>query len=725
MTNKQAGGRPPFIRLVIPKGDPDLTNKVARNYIMCGWQVVSWPLGTKGDNTKWAEVEINLSNVDQYFPKGMRKNIGVRLGAFGLADGDLDCKEAVLLAEHFMLATDAIFGRRGKPRSHWLYYAPDAVGLPKAVLRFEDEDKGCLLELRWGTGGRAIQTIFPGSVHESGEEIEWSNNGEPAEVMYGTLLKAARHLAAACLLLRGWPTMKGGRHECAFITGAFLARAGLSLEEIEYMVRVVATAAGDDEVHDRWQAARSSAENTLAGQQTYGMPKMIEQYGEGRVKALAKILEYKTVDEDDTLERCNEKWCVVKFGGSVFVVERAMNEMTNQMGIELLRPREFTALYDNKRVGKKGLATWWFKHPERKQYTGLCFEPGQPRVIGGHFNLWREWGVAPAPGDWSLMRQHIKDVIADGNAAYETYIVRWLAWTFQNPGKQAEVALVLQGGKGAGKGVFALAIKRAFGDHGRHISTPDHLTGKFNMHLSDCALLFADEAWWPGDKKSEGNIKRLVTEPTLLIEKKRADSVEMKNCMHIIMAANAEWIVPASHDERRYAVFRVSNKYIGNFDYFEALHKERDNGGIGAMMHDLMNMDIGTWHPRRDVPRTKALSEQQQASLSPFEAAWFELIHDGRVPGLVDDSGVPKAPCSLLYKYMKELSPRLQPESPNTLGKKFDDVGCPRTRIKSKARARQMLPLAEARAAWDKLYGPQGCWDGDNAWSTLKAEEDM
>jgi AAA domain/Primase C terminal 2 (PriCT-2) len=56
-----------------------------------------------------------------------------------------------------------------------------------------------VLEIR-GDGG--LQTIFPGSIHPSGERIEWETDGQPAAIEAGELCRRARWLAAACLVRR-------------------------------------------------------------------------------------------------------------------------------------------------------------------------------------------------------------------------------------------------------------------------------------------------------------------------------------------------------------------------------------------------------------------------------------------------------------------------------------------------------------------------------------------
>jgi hypothetical protein len=99
-----------------------------------------------------------------------------------------------------------------------------------------------LLEVRVG-GEKGAQTVFPGSVHESDEEIRWDENGDPAKVDNDDLLKRARLLAAVCLIARYWPG-NGARHDAALSVGGFLARAGLLAPQIKYLVEAIARTAG-------------------------------------------------------------------------------------------------------------------------------------------------------------------------------------------------------------------------------------------------------------------------------------------------------------------------------------------------------------------------------------------------------------------------------------------------------------------------------------------------
>jgi hypothetical protein len=142
------------------------------------------------------------------------------------------------------------------------------------------------------------------------------------------------------------------------------------------------------------------------------------------------------------------------------------------------------------------------------------------------------------------------------------------------------------------------------------------------------------------DKKAEGKLQGLVTEKSVMIEPKFFNAAMAKNRVSICMAANSEWMLPASGDERRYAAFNVDNKYaVGQateevrIAYFDALHTEMyKKGGIEAIMDALLSMDLGDWCPRKEIPDTDALHEQKELSLKPLDKYWVHLLDSSYLP---------------------------------------------------------------------------------------------
>jgi hypothetical protein len=175
------------------------TLEIAIDYIRRGWPVV--PIAPRSKAPKllnWPSLRITEDEAPGYFAHP--GNIGVILGN-GLVDVDLDCAEAIDFAPEILKPTPAVFGRKSKPESHWVYSVES--GCPTEKLTDPLTGK-TIVELR-GDGG--LQTVFPGSVHPSGEPIEWFDDeafGDrvPAVVETERLRREVRKLAAYSLVKR-------------------------------------------------------------------------------------------------------------------------------------------------------------------------------------------------------------------------------------------------------------------------------------------------------------------------------------------------------------------------------------------------------------------------------------------------------------------------------------------------------------------------------------------
>jgi len=282
------------------------------------------------------------------------------------------------------------------------------------------------------------------------------------------------------------------------------------------------------------------------------------------------------------------------------------------------------------------LGEYWLGHRDRAQYRGVTFRPKGERVVDECLNIWQGWGLVPKAGDWGLIHWHMENVVAGGNAEFADYLMRWCARAIQNPAAQAEVALVLIGPKGSGKGTLGRCLQRIFGPHAFQVTSREEVIGKFNGHLQDCILFIADEAYWGGDKRCVGRLQGMITEPTLPIERKGVDLFQVPNYLHVLMLAEPGWVIPAGRYERRYAAFAVSNAKRGEREYFNALHHQIGEGGAEAMMWDLALMPLGDWHPR-EIPesllKSAALRDQQSHTLPPLEQWYLMLLHDAKLPG--------------------------------------------------------------------------------------------
>lgn len=258
--------------------------EAAVEYTRRGWRVVPIkPNEKRPEGAKWQNLRLTENELRQHFRLGA--NIGVLLGqpSNGLVDVDLDCPETSFLAPRFLPETGATFGRSSKEESHWLYVVNP---IPDIIQHETPAPEGAMLvELR-STGG---QTVFPPSIHPSGEAIYWNAKGDPANVETDELIRCVGKLAAAALLARSWP-QRGARNKTALSLMGGLFRAGWDTEDVKEFVIAVAEAAGDEEVGDRVLSAESTRDKVANDEQVTGWPSLIELLGKDVVSRVTKWL---------------------------------------------------------------------------------------------------------------------------------------------------------------------------------------------------------------------------------------------------------------------------------------------------------------------------------------------------------------------------------------------------------------------------------------------------
>ena len=217
---------------------------------------------------------------------------------------------------------------------------------------------------------------------------------------------------------------------------------------------------------------------------------------------------------DPVLAKMNADYAVVKVGGKTRVV--SMEDNLTYPGCKVpvystvadfcafhMNPKK-VVVGDDDKARRVGLGRWWINHEERRQYDGIVYAPGaDAKATRGKLNLWSGFGCAPRKGDFDPYLAHLRDNVCSKVEEHSEYLLNWMAYAVQHPGRQGEVAVVMRGKEGVGKGVLAKEFGRLFGSHYRHISQAGHLTGHFNAHLQQCSVLFADEAFFAGDRSHE------------------------------------------------------------------------------------------------------------------------------------------------------------------------------------------------------------------------------
>lgn len=471
--------------------------------------------------------------------------------------------------------------------------------------------------------------------------------------------------------------------------------------------------------------------------------------------ALRQIERAKEDAIDPMLRLLNEKHAVIAdIGGKCRIISEVMDPVLHRTKISKQSFDDFRNRYRHIKVTvgfneagqpiQKAAGAWWVDHPQRRQYETIVFAPGSE--IEEAYNLWRGFAVDALPGKLhESFLLHLRNNLCRGNEEHYSYLIGWMARAVQHPDSPGEVAVVLRGKRGTGKGFFVKTLGGLFGRHYLQVSDSKHLVGAFNAHLRDTVLLFGDEAFFAGDKKHESVLKTLITEEQIIIEGKGVDAEASPNYVHLCLASNEEWVVPAGLDERRFFAIDVGDDHKQDHAYFKQLKEDLDNGGRSHLLHFLLTYDLSNFEVRI-VPQTKALQEQKQLSMSPENTWWFDKLWEGRIfrgdtewrDSMLKDSVYQdyieemktqgrnfRMPRSNFGKFLKKVMP--QPPS--------KDDEWPRTKqetrdvpfinesgheiiTRKRATVYYFPPLAELRAFWDENFGGPFEWphyQGDQA----------
>ena len=434
--------------------------------------------------------------------------------------------------------------------------------------------------------------------------------------------------------------------------------------------------------------------------------------------AMRQISRAKEEVEEPWLRKMNDKYMVIgNLGGKCRVVEEVYDPMMKRKKLTKQTFNDFRNRYCNQtiQVGKShvGVGHWWLQHPDRRQFEYITFQPG--RSDPEAYNLWQGFACDSLPGENHLpFLNHIRHNICRADPSHYDYVVSWRARAVQKPDTLGETAIVLRGKSGTGKSFFAKHFGRLFGRHFLQVSDAKHLVGAFNAHLRDCVVLFGDEAFYAGDKKHESVLKTLITEEQRVIEQKGVDAEPSPNFTHLILASNADWVVPTGPTERRFLVLDVGDEHKQDVRYFGELDKKMQNGGMENLLYYLLNLDISGFNVR-NVPQTKALMDQKLHSLTPFQEWWHYRLKEGALLSHQDE-WESTVSCEQLHQdYLLHVRQFQQKYigNPTRLGR-FLSTMCPEDfPVRRRMTSGNSRPyfyifpeLAVCRAHWEELFGP-------------------
>lgn len=545
--------------------------------------------------------------------------------ASGPVDVDLDCEEALFFARVFLPPTPAVFGRKTKQRSHYLYRAAESDFAKKA---FNDPlDRSTIIEIR-ADGGH--QTVFPGSIHETtGELIEWSEHAFPdvPRVEMEKLDFAVKKIAIAVLVARHmWS--EGQRNEiCKHLAGMFYYLEW-SEEETKSLISAVMEYTGDTDRTRLRTVSITYAKGEKGGKVT-GSNTLRSFLADDRL--VERILEWAGSTQAALLQDYNERFAVVSVEGKfriaeTMVLERGAPPVFFGKDDFLNITATDTVEIEEKKISRSRL---WLANPRRRAYRSVDFMPGVEDT-SPILNIWTGWAIDPDPqGSCQAWLDLLYYTICGADDRTYEWMLHWFANIVREPQKKSMTAPVMIGVQGAGKSLLMDYFGRILGPTYIKVTNEEHIYGRFNKHLATALLLHSEEALFGGDKKHRGIIKSLITDETRIFEPKGIDAKHVKNFLRLAMTSNEPHAAPAEVGDRRFTVIDMGDRKAEE-KIWRAVLEELEKGGPASLFHHLLNMPYDPIIARTNL-KNDALSVMKQINLDPIAAWWLETLKQGQV----------------------------------------------------------------------------------------------
>ncbi len=350
---------------------------------------------------------------------------------------------------------------------------------------------------------------------------------------------------------------------------------------------------------------------------------------------------------DELVAEMNHEYAMLVMGGKVRVLrQKPLVNSEWESHYDLWQKQTFIDLLSNRKIMINSklapVSKLWLDHADRRTYNnGLGLFPNK-EAPDGYYNMWHGFGVSPLEGCCDLFLWHLEHVVCAGDRGNYEWLLDWTADAIQDPANPKGCAVVMRGGEGCGKGTYANTVGKLFGSHHRHLIDDSHLTSNFNSHLIDALTVFGDEITWGGNKKTAGKLKGMVTERYLMGERKGVDAVQYTNMIHLMLASNSDWVIPADFDSRRWFVLDVLNTKVNERGYFDELYAELEDGGYEAFLWLMLQRKLAEAAIRglRRAPETKGLDNQRSQNNDPFKAFIVDLVNNGRLPRTSDRGGL-------------------------------------------------------------------------------------
>lgn len=273
---------------------------------------------------------------------------------------------------------------------------------------------------------------------------------------------------------------------------------------------------------------------------------------------------------------------------------------------------------------------WIYKNDKIKIYDDMGIYPDKALCPANMFNLWRPFAIDLFEGDYIENKEgadkllNLIKILCNHQENVYNYILLWIAHMLQYPAKKSTVPTFISK-QGAGKGTFLKILSRLIGEKRVFETTSPSRDcwGDFNGIMAGAFLVNLNELSRKETLESEGKIKGLITDPTLIINNKGVNQYRIQSYHRFINTTNQEQPVATSDDDRRNMIVRCSDELLNNSAYFIEINALINNDDVIRTIGNFFKtMEVKQNFNEYPIPHTIYQDELKEAT-KPYHELWL------------------------------------------------------------------------------------------------------
>src|SRR5689334_17316595 len=134
---------------------------------------------------------------------------------------------------------------------------------------------------------------------------------------------------------------------------------------------------------------------TQPGEKTRGIP--FSEYRALSEAQAEKLIELSLTPEEQVLREFNKKYAIVRTATTHILIQRSETafELDTRSSFKNFHENDF---FINSGGKSKNKADFWLKHPLRRTFESIIFDPTRPGNYGHHFNIFKGFAMLPHQG---------------------------------------------------------------------------------------------------------------------------------------------------------------------------------------------------------------------------------------------------------------------------------------------------------------------------------------